>query len=209
MFQKKICQTYYSQTCHKARRNQRDKEVFSRFVCTALDPRSYTVSSATCTQNPAYKGQIQMHMDVVEEGWSSDDLAIRGSKEEEVEDRPVPSRSRASRKPKEGRPRGGSKRKLTCKTKAEILKRKSRKTWVIENTDEHEDAPLVNVSATKEGEIDPVRPQSCTSKGRRHAVTMPPSPSAPPAESVNPLIEGDKIVSTCRSLSHIKAKSIP
>lgn len=40
-----------------------------------------------------------MHMDVVEEGWSSDDLAIRGSKEEEVEDRPVPSRSRASRKP--------------------------------------------------------------------------------------------------------------
>lgn len=111
MFQKKICQTYYSQTCHKARRNQRDKEVFSRFVCTALDPRSYTVSSATCTQNPAYKGQIQMHMDVVEEGWSSDDLAIRGSKEEEVEDRPVPSRSRASRKPPKTKGRSTPRRK--------------------------------------------------------------------------------------------------
>ena len=73
MFQKKICQTYYSQTCHKARRNQRDKEEFLCFVCTVLDPRSYTVSSATCTQN---QGQIQMHMYVVEEGWSSDDLGF-------------------------------------------------------------------------------------------------------------------------------------
>jgi hypothetical protein len=148
-------------------------------------------------------------MDIVEEGGSSDELAIRGLEEDEVAERPAPSRSRTSRKPpKDSQPRGGSKNKLTYKTKAKILV-KSRKTRVIEDTDEHEDAPLVNVSATEEEEIDPVRPQSCTSRRGRHAVTMPPPPSAPPAVSINLLVEGDKIVSTYRSPSDIKAKTIP
>jgi hypothetical protein len=157
-------------------------------------------------------------MDVVEEGESSDELAIRVSEEEEVEEeRPVPSRSRASRKPSKTKGRTTLRKKqeeVEVQDESEDFgasKRKTRKARVIEDTDEHEDAPPVgvNASAREEVEIDPVRSQPRTSKRGRHAVTTAPPPPASPAMSVNPLAEGGDIVSTYRSPSNIKAKTIP
>lgn len=158
--------------------------------------------------------------DVVEEGESSDELAIRVSEEEEIEEIPARSRSRPSHKPQKTKGRSTSRRKqeevVDVQDESEDFgasKRKTRKARVIEDTDEAEDVSPVdgNAPTREEEEIGPVRSQSRTSKkiGARHTVKMPlPPPPAPPAVAVNPQVEGDEVMSTYRSPSIIKAKTI-
>ena len=147
-------------------------------------------------------------MDVVEEGGSSDELAIRVSEEEEVKERPAPSRSRTSRKPPKTKGRTTLRKKqedVEVEDESEDFGASRRKTRKArEDTDQHEDAPPVGVNASAREDS-----QSCTSKRGRHAAKAAQPPPASPAVSVDPLVEGEDIVSTYRSPSNIKVKTVP
>ena len=168
-------------------------------------------------------------MDVVEEGGSSDELAIRVSEEEEVKERPAPSRSRTSRKPPKTKGRTTLRKKqedVEVEDESEDFGASRRKTRKArEDTDQHEDAPPVGVNASAREDS-----QSCTSKRGRHAakaaqpppaspavsVAEPqtgrairtPSPPAPQTTAVN-LAPAYEVMSSYRSPSNVEAKISP